>query len=104
VNLKPRGSASVSFMAAAVLAKAKPGVESNRATFQVRITNLIRGLWRSPGCVCVATSPALKLRTQALQPVAARPAFIATAGALRHDALEAQLAGVGEHDRAVVSD
>jgi hypothetical protein len=35
-------------MAAAVLGESQPGVESNRATFQVRITNLIRGLWRSP--------------------------------------------------------
>jgi hypothetical protein len=33
----------------------------------------------------------LKLRAEALQPIATRPAFVA-AGALRHDALETQLA------------
>ena len=50
------------------------------------------------------SSPALKLGAEALQPVPARPASIAAAGALRHDALEAERAGVGEHDRALASD
>ena len=36
-----------------------------------------------------------------LQPVAAFPAPIAAAALLRHDALEAQFAGLGEHDRAL---
>ena len=40
-------------------------------------------------------------RVLRLQPAAARPAPIEAAGALRHDPFEAQLAGVGEHDRAL---
>ena len=42
-----------------------------------------------------------KVRVLRLQPAAARPAPIEAAGALRHDPLKAQLAGVGEHDRAL---
>ena len=45
--------------------------------------------------------PALEVRVQDLQPVAARPAPIAAAGPLRHDPLEAEPASVGEHDRAL---
>ncbi len=47
------------------------------------------------------SSSPLEIRVQDLQPVAARPAPVAAAGALRHDPLEAELAGVGEHDRAL---
>ena len=43
---------------------------------------------------------ALEFGVPDLQPVPARPATIAAAGPLRHDPLEAELAGVGEHDRA----
>jgi len=43
----------------------------------------------------------LELGIQALQPIAARPAAVPAAGPLRHDPLEAQLAGVSEHDRAL---
>jgi hypothetical protein len=46
----------------------------------------------------------LVLRAQALEPVLACPAAIAAAGALRHNPLEAERAGVGEHGRAVASD
>ena len=41
-----------------------------------------------------------KIRVLPLQPVAAFPAPIEAALSLRHDALKAELAGLGEHDRA----
>ena len=41
-----------------------------------------------------------KIRVLRLQPVAAFPAPIEAALSLRHDALKAELAGLGEHDRA----
>jgi hypothetical protein len=47
------------------------------------------------------TSRPHERRVLRLQPAAARPAPIEAAGALRHDPFEAQLAGVGDRDRAL---
>jgi hypothetical protein len=44
---------------------------------------------------------ALESRVLRLQPLAARPAPIAAAGALRHDPLKAHLASPGEHERSL---
>ena len=55
--------------------------------------------------ICSAFTPfgssPLKLRVQAFEPIAARAAAIAAADALRHDPLQAELAGVVEHGRAL---
>jgi hypothetical protein len=40
-------------------------------------------------------------RVASLQPVSATAALVETADPLRHDSLEAQLAGLGEDDRAL---
>ena len=42
-----------------------------------------------------------EIRVLGLQPVPARPALIEAARPLRHDAFEAELARLGEHDRAL---
>ena len=55
--------------------------------------------------ICCAFTPfgssPLKLRVQAFEPIAARAAAIAAADAPRHDPLQAELASVGEHSRAL---
>ena len=42
-----------------------------------------------------------EIRVLGLQPVPARPALIEAALSFRHDALKAELAGLGEHNRAL---
>jgi hypothetical protein len=74
------------------------------AAAETELTCLKIALAQARGCSANPSSPALILGTRALQPVAARPAPIAAAGALRHNTLQAQLAGVGEHHCAITSD
>jgi hypothetical protein len=104
-HLKPLGSAFVGFCGRHGRGRKPAWCRIQPGDLSVRITNLIRrGCGgRRPACAR-PLSPALKLGAEALQPVPARPAFIAAAGALRHDALEAELAAVREHDRALVRD
>ena len=70
-------------------------VVASRAQDGLRLSDVLEGRRKSP---------ALEVRVQAFEPVAAHPAAIAAAGTLRHDPLEAQLARLGEHERAVISD
>jgi hypothetical protein len=55
---------------------------------------------KSSGPPCSWPDLALESWVLRLQPVAAFPAPIEAALSLRHDALKAELAGLGEHDRA----
>jgi hypothetical protein len=45
-------------------------------------------------------SPPDEIRVLGLEPIAASPALIEAAPALRHDPLKAKFAGLGEHERA----
>ena len=65
-------------------------VVASRAQDGLRLSDVLEGRRKSP---------ALEVRVQAFEPVAAHPAAIAAADPLRHDPFEAVLAGVREHER-----
>ena len=78
-----------SFRPLPIAEAARPGSPSKTFSHERRLNKL------------AGMGHAHKRRVPALQPTAACPAPIAAAGAFGHDPLQAELAGVGEHGRAL---